>query len=397
MTKYKIVCQHCGRKRVSDNLINGWCVWCWKNHKKCKHCGKPLLKNKYRHSGLVFCNMGCAGKYVGVKQNKKREYVNVPMRFLSCRKKEKLNTQDFYVGVEVETYNNDIINYDEVMNALPKNEREYLNERVSSKSDCSISGGETDVEWVTLPAQNDEAEKVVRLLCKAIKRAGFKVNRSCGVHIHIGERPDALRTKLSHRTKQKLLLLYDIYKEALFRMLPASRWCAEWCNHKKISYAPLLVSNNLFKDVINYYSQVVGTRYNHINYRPLTTIRTVEIRSHSGTTNARKILNWIKINLCLFRAARRMKLSDIIRLNGSQQEFEQKILNSDSLREHYRRRCAAVSPNSGNHPAERDIPKAKAHPKAYLALKKEITTHREARQKLAKEALKKFYATIENV
>lgn len=112
-------------------------------------------------------------------------------------------------------------------------------------------------------------EKMVRDICRFLRHKA-KVNTSCGTHVHFDMRH-------LHESVVKVIgyrLACSI--PALKTILPRSRRRNEWCHH----------------DI----GEMDGdTRYAFVNLTAYRKYKTIEVRAHSGTLNARKILNWIAI------------------------------------------------------------------------------------------------------
>lgn len=112
-------------------------------------------------------------------------------------------------------------------------------------------------------------EQIVRDICKFLKGKAY-VNASCGTHVHFDMRG----------IKRDRVLLYGKRLAqavpALKKILPHSRRESEYCWRS-----------------IN--SLDSGDRYAFVNMLAYKEHKTIEIRGHSGTLNASKILNWIKL------------------------------------------------------------------------------------------------------
>jgi hypothetical protein len=113
-------------------------------------------------------------------------------------------------------------------------------------------------------------ESSVRKMCMLLDAHKAYVNKSCGTHVHFDMRG----------VSEHDVTLYGDrlakYVPILKRMLPASRRNNSYC-----------------QDTVN--TLIRGDRYAFVNLRAYTKHGTLEVRGHSGTLNATKILNWIAI------------------------------------------------------------------------------------------------------
>lgn len=183
--------------------------------------------------------------------------------------------KDNYIGVELEL----ICNIS----------REKLNEEfiaaklagyVYVKGDSSIRR-ENDNEHcheVTILAKQVDYIDIVQRVCAVLNnsRVGSYVNNSCGMHVHF----DARNRK------------HEVMYTNLVRMLPLLKQIVPTTRtegSQAHSYCQLNKS-----DVFN----EKDARYQAINPTSVRSHKTIEVRLHGGTTNAAKIINWIKICLC---------------------------------------------------------------------------------------------------
>lgn len=194
-----------------------------------------------------------------------------------------------YVGIELEMFGN---------GSSPQ--FDFVN--VSDDGSIAPDDGESTAEITTLPASGNILVEQVEALSSDLKANGWKVNKSCGFHVHIDcrklkEKP----VKISH-----MLLTYYAFEDILYSMLPKSRW--------DNTYAKALFTDYKFEDLLNnkmeklgrkWYKTTYGTnrdhydssRYHDFNVHSLFYRGTLEVRMHSGTIDSEKILNWIYLLL----------------------------------------------------------------------------------------------------
>ncbi len=147
---------------------------------------------------------------------------------------------------------------------------------VTIKTDGSLrveKEGEEPNEVVLSYKSGDE--KMVRDFCSLLRGRAY-VNKTCGAHVHfdfrhVGVEEANLYGKRLARCVPALRLL-----------LPHARRTSEYCKENINNYAQAGTGN-------------AHARYAFINMFSYAKYKSIEIRGHSGTINADKILNWIKL------------------------------------------------------------------------------------------------------
>jgi hypothetical protein len=136
---------------------------------------------------------------------------------------------------------------------------------------------------------NDAAERgfeAIRKVCAHLNTIGGQVNRSCGLHVHIGAR------RLSVPALKKLAALYIENETVIDKLLPPSRRgnAGNYCQSlKSRANIGALVRAQRHSDVVN---AVGNFKYVKLNFTSFYK-GTVEFRHHSGTIDAEKITKWI--------------------------------------------------------------------------------------------------------
>lgn len=169
-----------------------------------------------------------------------------------------------YLGIEIECFTP--LQEGEVMELLLSYD---LEKYVDVGEDGSIEpdNGECEYELRVLVPEN-ELTSVMKKLGKFFKKGRFKVNDTCGLHVHID-----MRHRDVEKCYNKLLKFQDI----LFGVVNKDRWNSEYCNYSTIN------------------SQ--GSRFTAINRVSYEKHRTLEVRLHQGCVDVKKIQNWIKLLL----------------------------------------------------------------------------------------------------
>ena len=156
-------------------------------------------------------------------------------------------------------------------------------------TDGSISGpaGYVGLEIVS-PPLSDAGLAQVEQVCQTLIAQGARVNKSCGLHVHIGART------LSLNAMKNLAWLYHDYEESIDGLLPPSR-------RANNAYYARSVKATLNKEVLDAARDVqgiirainYGQRFCKLNFAAYLRHGTVEFRQHSGTVDPNKVTKWI--------------------------------------------------------------------------------------------------------
>lgn len=149
---------------------------------------------------------------------------------------------------------------------------------VTVKEDGSLDD-EGDYQFtheITVLATEREFPRVINRICKALK-GNSKVNTSCGMHVHLDMRtrnPDAA-----------YMALFEA-QPVLYAMCPKSRRTGTYSK-------PVSNFSTFTRDAYEYHNN--GDRYYGINKGAYMKHATIEVRIHSGTLLADKIINWVNL------------------------------------------------------------------------------------------------------
>ncbi|MRJ09738.1 amidoligase enzyme [Ornithobacterium rhinotracheale] len=163
-------------------------------------------------------------------------------------------------------------------------------------TDSSIRGDNAK-ELVSPPLQGNDGLQALRKACKALRLADAKVNRSCGLHIHIDANDFDLESF-------KLLVRNWIRIEPqIDQMMPPSR------RANNNTYCQSNIDANIDQRInrastILHLTNIFGTRYKKLNLLSFQRHGTIEFRQHGGSTNYRKIKQWILICSRLVEASK---------------------------------------------------------------------------------------------
>ena len=119
--------------------------------------------------------------------------------------------------------------------------------------------------------------------CKTLNEAGAYVNKSCGLHVHVGiEKLNGEQIVNIYKNYQKLESLIDSF------MAPSRRGtdCQWACSLRRYDFSYCHSQSDVFN--------VIGTRYCKVNPVAYSAHKTVEFRQHQGTVDYKKISMWVK-------------------------------------------------------------------------------------------------------
>jgi hypothetical protein len=188
-------------------------------------------------------------------------YLNFQKKRLSTPKQP--NDAGKYVGIEIEC----ITPKDADFSALYP-----FSKWVDVGRDGSINheGNETGTE-LRVCLKREEIREVLPPLLAALQGIGARVNRSCGLHVHLDQRENNEPALAFQKLVRSLNLLYTV--------VPKSRRKNTFCRRNR--HADFQAARN-------------GSRYYAINASAWDRYKTLEIRLFGGTLDADKIINWIE-------------------------------------------------------------------------------------------------------
>lgn len=161
-----------------------------------------------------------------------------------------------------------------------------LGEWCHLKQDGSVrdeSGSGYHSHELTVCVPEHKMEEVVDKICSILNEAGSKVNKTCGFHVHLDMRKRAREICFANLVSSQGIM---------YAMQPIARRDNRFC--KKTS------SKNLEEVLLDRGDG--NQRYIGVNPHSLGKYNTLEIRIHTGTTNANKIKNWINLLIGIVNA-----------------------------------------------------------------------------------------------
>ena len=204
--------------------------------------------------------------------------------------KELHQTHKYTFGVEIEC----VMNRSRFENvaSVPYHFEHYnhTDNRVYFKftTDGSIRRNYDDTDFESSPIEcvspilsSSDGFSKLKACCNSLNEAGAYVNRSTGMHVHIGA---------GNLTSQQYVNVFKNYQKlesVIDSFLAPSRTNGEYC----VSMRGLDFSSCYsISDVCD----VIPSRYYKVNAKAFAAHGTIEFRQHQGTTNYTKIKNWVK-------------------------------------------------------------------------------------------------------
>jgi hypothetical protein len=158
----------------------------------------------------------------------------------------------------------------------------------------------------------EQIEKV----CKVLNDLGIKVDRRCGLHIHHDV------SDYEVKNFKNLCIFYTRFEKGFDEVMPLSR------RANKNQYCKGFASRNSWSTDDETTAQVAETieriknassidelrnmfcsRYYKVNLQSFVKYGTVEFRHHSGTTEADKIINWVKLTQLVLERCKQGKVA----------------------------------------------------------------------------------------
>jgi hypothetical protein len=155
-------------------------------------------------------------------------------------------------------------------------------------SDGSIHG-ERAFELVSPILQGEAGLEQLKIVCEVLKAKRAKINKTCGLHVHL----DATNFELN--TWKKLYHNYATLEETIDSFMPNSRRANNnhFCKSMRITNWESKYKNA--RDLRHLQSSLgVNSRYFKLNSQSFWRHKSVEFRQSAGTIEFEKISNWVK-------------------------------------------------------------------------------------------------------
>jgi len=150
-------------------------------------------------------------------------------------------------------------------------------------TDSSVHGS-NPIECVSPIIKTKKDESDLKKVCKALDTIGATVNRSCGLHVHIGA---------SDFTGEHFVNIFKNYQaceEVIDTFMAQSRRGnnSQWCDSLRTHDFSNCRNAEDVRIALRY------DRYHKVNAEAYASHRTIEFRQHQGTTNYKKIIMWVQ-------------------------------------------------------------------------------------------------------
>lgn len=128
----------------------------------------------------------------------------------------------------------------------------------------------------------------IKKVCDALISAGATVNKTCGLHVHVGA------SDVTVEVMKRIINRYNRFEGVIDGFMPESR---------RGDYNEFSRSLNQYVSRIQNCQNIesiacnIPTRYTKVNVQSYLRHGTVEFRQHSGTVEAEKAINWVKFCL----------------------------------------------------------------------------------------------------
>lgn len=216
-------------------------------------------------------------------------------------------------GVELECFTKSSIEY----NFASKKLHKYIGVGTDGSVSYPPPYG-AGAEMRTPILSGKKGEDYLKQACKVLKRYDFETNRSCGTHCHIGI-PE-YDTKEGDKALRTLVLFYTVFDDAIVSLLPQYRQGASYAQKFKTCMTDVFNRNKLNEKYklqdnfskISYNSTDeefcetrkkanYGGKFSRygINFAALTEHKTIEVRYHQGTLDAKQLIHWIALHVAI--------------------------------------------------------------------------------------------------
>ncbi len=311
-------CNDCNERHHYDHLYYAQgdhvvCDSCRdQNYRHCDNCGELVNNEDINYTDdTALCNRCYENEDndEGVANRLYRPYYRGTKSEFCSQDKGSIVTHQRVFSAELETFCSDTNEFREVMTKSPK--------ELGASTDGSISPDRygLGIEFQTPKLQGKNGEKFIKELCERLSSNGFGTNKTCGLHIHLDGGNEFITNGDSREhkgTNTKLLFLfYLVFEDVILSFLPRSRRVNTYCKPLKQNFhvAEIMNCQNLDELEKLWYRTTTrsyvsnckrenkhGSRYAGINFHTLLSGNHLEIRYHSGTVNALKILEWINLH-----------------------------------------------------------------------------------------------------
>ena len=204
---------------------------------------------------------------------------------------------------------------------------------------CKPDGSVDGMEFVSPILYADQGFEEIRKLCSQARERNWRVNSSCGFHLHLDMSNESPKNCI--KVAMAYHLTYDFWSCFISNSRKNNYYCAQHL-YNSASFAGYERSNRTFTDWIH---NLAPEKYTWVNWQSYLRHQTVELRNHSATLNATKVCNWIKAHARFIDKVVTMDKVDILNdLSGKSTYDQFKVISQwwgcDDLAEFYKNRAA---------------------------------------------------------
>lgn len=168
--------------------------------------------------------------------------------------------------------------------------------------DSSVQGYAGSCEVVSPVLTGNDGLTEIRTVAGILRTAGAKVNKTCGMHIHIG-----VDNALTQEQQARVIEMHQAWQPAFDALLTEQRiYSRDPSNPSRHHYAKKRTRSQAFELAEGWRSagdrhelRAVASyndRYHALNVNAFYKYGTFEIRSHQGSTNGKNATAWIAFN-----------------------------------------------------------------------------------------------------
>ncbi|MDR1652508.1 MAG: amidoligase family protein [Prevotellaceae bacterium] len=210
------------------------------------------------------------------------------------------------LGIEMECFNvaTDAIEkmHAKGLKVQPENYNHTTKNYFKVVTDASIRGHRA-AEFVSPVLTAKEDLNNLKKLCETLQETGAEVNKTCGLHVHVGLQ------KISFETYKNIFINYSLLEKAIDKFMAKSRREDNNQYSKSLQinseYAERLARSNNYSDISSLY---YDGRYFKVNPISIERHNTIEFRQHQGTIDFEKINNWINFITKLIEFSKETRL-----------------------------------------------------------------------------------------
>lgn len=200
--------------------------------------------------------------------------------------------KDVTFGVEIECYNVDRY---ALINAVRAQGVEIQSEGYNHRDndhyykivhDGSLIG-DNSCEVVSPILKGNDGKKSLKAVCSALVEVGAKVNKSCGLHIHLDAK------NMTIQQWRNVIINYARLETMIDGFMPKSRRGNNNCFCRSVSLMPRLEATILHCNSVDEIARYFATRYMKINVEAYSRHKTIEFRQHGGSVEYAKIEKWL--------------------------------------------------------------------------------------------------------